>query len=494
MLVEAYFVQQEEQYLRERSDELVPFLESAFNEGLSNEDLQQIAGFGLFAGRVRVRILDRYNELLVDSGRFEEKTADAIWGEPREPFAAYEFYLDSQGRLQGFGFPQRERNRFDPFVSGNFSELEEVFPFATIEPPPPQPLTEVSQLALTMPVKVDDQIVGYAELSEGPAFGQVVRQSIQRSLIIGGIVALLLAALAAVLFSRQVLKPLHSLGVAADEMAKGNLEARATHSKISEIDQLSGQFNAMAGKLESTIESLEKDRASLQSFIADASHELRTPLTALKTFNGLLARNPTTSHEPVVTFVSESEKQLNLLDQLTTDLLDLSRFEARLSGADFVLEDIRLPVERAAVDLALLSQGKNQQLELILPPNKIVLQHDPLSLERCCANLIANAIKQSPLGGRIQVSLKSDDSFVIVDILDNGPGIAFDEQNRIFDRFYRGDKAKGEGSGLGLAIAQEIASIHGGTISVISREGQGSLFSLKLPITIEQSPNWAKAV
>jgi signal transduction histidine kinase len=486
LLVEAYFSQQEEQYLRERSADLVPNLESAFDEGINHHELQQIAGFGLFTGRVRIRVMDRFNRLLVDSGSFEEMAAGAFLAGQREPFAAYEFYLDAQGRLQGFGFPQRESFGFEPFGSGRNLEPDGALPRATIEPAPSQPLTEISDVALTLPLRVDNQVVGYAELSEGPAFGQIIRKSIQRSLIIGGLVALIFAAGAAVLFARQVIGPLRSLGNAADEMAQGNLDARAKPSKISEIDQLSNQFNDMAGQLAATIDSLEKDRASLHRFIADASHELRTPLTALITFNTLLARNPAIAREPVATFVSESDKQLILLDRLTTDLLDLSRFEARLSGADFVLQDIRPPIERAITDLKPLSQAKNQQLELILPPEQIIVSHDPASLERCLGNLIGNAIKQTPDGGRIQVSLKRDQDQVIVDVLDDGPGIPADEQSRIFDRFYRGSGAEGDGSGLGLAIAQEIASIHGGTISLISGEGQGSLFSLKLTVKQEQ--------
>ncbi len=481
VLVEAYFSQQEEQYLRERSDELLPTLESAFDEGITHDELQQIAGFGLFTGRVRVRVMDRFNRLLIDSGSFEEMAAGALLADHREPFAAYEFYLDAQGRLQGFGFPQRETLGFEPFLPERNLELPRTLPRATIEPAPSQPLTEISDIALTLPLRVDDRVVGYAQLSEGPAFGQIIRQSIQRSLFIGGLVALLFAAVAAVLFARQVTGPLKSLGNAADEMAHGNLAARAKGSKISEVDRLSRQFNEMASQLAATIDSLEKDRASLRRFIADASHELRTPLTALITFNSLLARNPAMAQEPVNTFVSESDKQLNLLDRLTTDLLDLSRFEARISGADFIMADIAPLIERAVADLRPLSQSKNQRLELILPRNEVVVSHDPASLERCLGNLIGNAIKQTPDGGRIQISLRSDDERITVDVLDNGPGIPVDEQSRIFDRFYRGNRAKGEGSGLGLAIAQEIASIHGGTISFISQEAQGSLFSLDLP-------------
>ena len=94
LLVEAYIRQQEEQYLRERSDDLVPTLESAFDEGLTTEELQQIASFGLFTGRVRIRVLDRFNRLLIDTGSFEEMAAEALLAEQKEPFAAYEFYLD----------------------------------------------------------------------------------------------------------------------------------------------------------------------------------------------------------------------------------------------------------------------------------------------------------------------------------------------------------------------------------------------------------------
>jgi signal transduction histidine kinase len=486
VLVETYFSRQEQEHLRERSDEIAPTLESAFDEGISREELQQIASFSLFTGRVRIRVMDRFNQLLIDSGNFDDKATEAFLAERREPFAAYEFYLDDNGRLRGFGFPEEDPFAIEPFLSEREFGFRDVYPRATIEPVPLQPVTEISEAAFTFPIQVDDQVVGYAQLSEGPAFGKVIRQSIQRSLLISGIIALVFAAGAAVLFARQVTRPLSSLGRAADEMAQGNLKVRAKGSKISEVDRLSTQFNDMVRKLSLTIESLEKDRAWLRRFIADASHEIRTPLTALITFNSLLARSPDVSEEPTSTFISESDKQLGLLDRLTTDLLDLSRYEARLSGTDFVLADIRPTVAQTAENLKPISQAKNQHLELIMPPDKLSIRHDPASIECCLGNIIINAINQTSEEGRIQINLKKDSDWVTISVLDNGPGIPEEKQSRIFDRFFRGSRSEGEGSGLGLAIAQEIAAIHGGSIKLISREGQGSQFTLQLAADDEQ--------
>ncbi len=481
LLVRSYFNRQEEQYLRDRGDDLIPRLETALLRG-SDADLQQIASLGLLAGHIRIRIVDRHGRLLADSGSFDDLTVAGLLPDRKAPLTAFQIYLDDLGRLQGFGLPFNDEQVLSEFLRGAPIWLPEDQLLQPIAPAPGAPTTVVSKAEVRLPLRVNDRLAGYAELSEGPAYGQIIRDSIWRALIIGGIVAIAVAALAAVVSARQVTKPLTSLGSAASEMARGNLEARADGSKLKEIDTLASQFNRMASQLSDIIATLEADRAALRRFIADASHELRTPLTALKTFNELLAQDPANHSEPTATFIGESGRQLNQLDRLTSDLLDLSRYEARLSGADFVFGDIRPVVQKTVQDLKPLSEAKNQRLELIVPPTAVTLDHDPTSLQRAVSNLLSNALKYTPDSGRVQLTLKTDATNAFINIRDNGLGIPREEQVYIFDRFYRGRGISESGSGLGLSIAREIAEIHGGSISFVSHEGEGSLFTLSLPL------------
>ena len=265
-------------------------------------------------------------------------------------------------------------------------------------------------------------------------------------------------------------------------MAEGNLSARAPSSNLKEYDRLAIRFNAMADRLGATIASLEAERSSLKRFIADASHELRTPLTALKTFNQLLSQQVTTDREPESTVIAESGLQINQLDRLTSDLLNLSRLEARLSGTDFETEDIRPAIERSIQAIRKQSAMKRQKLVIELTEEPIVLSHDPAAIERAVDNLLSNAVKYAPEESTIQIRTRLDKESVTIIVGDNGPGIPAREQPFIFERFYRGREQKVDGSGLGLAISQEIAAIHGGRINVDSEEGKGSAFSLILPL------------
>lgn len=270
--------------------------------------------------------------------------------------------------------------------------------------------------------------------------------------------------------------------MAADEMSQGNLSARAEGSRLAEIDRLADQFNSMADRLASTIASLEAERATLRRFIADASHEPRTPLTALKMFNALLAEdtNDQSGYKPEL--IEESGRQLDHLDRLTTDLLDLSRLEARLSGTDLVKGDIRPVVDESVAGLRSLVGSKSQLMDVSMPGRPVMVDHDPAGLKRAVRNLVTNAIKFTPGHGLIQVSLIVEDEWASIHVQDEGPGIAKEEEPDIFDRFYRGRAATGEGSGLGLAIVREIATIHDGEIALVAREGEGSHFILRLPV------------
>ena len=483
LLVNANFSRQEEQYLFDRGDHLVEPLQSVFQWGGDPAELQDIASFGLFTGHVRIKVMDRQGRVLADSGSLSELLDGHSRGLGDSPVTAFQLLFDESGRYQALRIPGLRPESLSPYMMPGRPRDLAGSEIITAEPAPQPPIVELSDAAVSLPLHVDSQVVGYAELSEGPAFGQAIRETLQQALLFGGLFALIVAAIAAVVAARQVTRPLQSLGLTADKMAQGNLHARADGSQLAEIDRLAVQFNSMADQLTATIGSLEAERASLRRFVADASHELRTPLTALKTFNALMAETGESEGEQVAELVRESGRQLSHLDRLTSDLLDLSRLESRLEGAHLFVADIRPVVSEAVAALRPLSEPKGQVVQVELPECPLLVAHDPALLERAIRNLVSNAIKYSPVGCLIQVSLQSDGGSAEVHVQDEGSGIPQAEQAYIFGRFYRGRQSDGDGSGLGLAIAREIAAIHGGEIVFTSEQGKGSHFVLLLPMT-----------
>jgi signal transduction histidine kinase len=478
LLVERHFEQQERQYLEERAGRFVQPIADALMWG-DTAMVRQVTTFALLTSQVRVRVVDAEGNPLADSG----SPADLQLGEPllqgALPAAALQFYVDEQGLVRSVipGPPAAEVGSLEGQPAGQMPGLELLPPALGVRPAPP--VSEPSDTQVRLPVYVDDRLVAYVEASEGPAFGQVIIDSIRRALLAGSALALALAVGVGLVSAQQVSQPLQSLGTAVDQMAGGNLRVQAPQSGLHEFDRLAGQFNEMAGRLSQTIAELAADRAALRRLIADASHELRTPLTALKTFNELILQEAL--DEPNATFVRESQRQLAQLDRLTGDLLDLSRLEARLSGTDLALADLRPAVAGAVQRLRPLALARRQNLALQLPEQAAAVAHDAAAMERAVGNLVHNAIKYTPAGGEVRVCLRGEGEGVVVEVADNGVGIPAAEQPFIFERFYRGRGQKGDGSGLGLSISQEIAIIHGGRLSFESREGEGSTFRLWLP-------------
>ena len=438
-----YFVRGEQQYLQTQANQMLNPLQDTLVRG-DLQALETIIRERAFLARLRAKVFDVNDNLLVDSGRFDPT------------------------RLP----PERVGEGVQPLPPNV------ALPGLTVNTPfiPP-----ISDEVMRFPLYQQNELIGWLELSEGPAVGEPVLRDTRYFLLASSVAALLLAGFVGLWSARQVIKPLAELGAAADRMAQGDLSSRAPDSSLREFQQLAGQFNSMAGRLEQTVAALEADRVVLRRLIADASHELRTPLTALKTFNELLQQDGAAATEPSATFVRESARQLVHLDHLTTNLLDLSRLEARLSGTNFERANVCPAVEMAVWSLRPLAEARQQTLALSVPDEPVIVKHDAAALQRAIANLISNAIKFSGNQGKIRVSLAQNGQGVQIQVQDNGPGIPPAEQERVFERFYRGRDQKEAGTGLGLAICREIVTIHGGGVTLVSQVGVGSTFTIKLP-------------
>jgi two-component system sensor histidine kinase MprB len=282
-------------------------------------------------------------------------------------------------------------------------------------------------------------------------------------LLVGGTGIALAAALAAMV-ATAALRPVRRLTAAAESVAAtGNLSERVEVESDDEIGRLAARFNGMLAALEDSV-------GRQRRLVADASHELRTPLTAART-NVDLLREGKLPPEEVRHALDEAAIELDSLTTLVADLVELARGEERkLRIEELQLDDLVAGVVERA-------KARAPQATFVTSLTPTQVRVDPVLLERAVSNLLDNAVKYSPPGAPIEVTVRDGE----VVVADHGPGVAEEDMPRIFDRFYRAATARSKpGAGLGLAIVREAAEAHGGHASVESSP-RGARFRLSLP-------------
>jgi two-component system sensor histidine kinase MprB len=274
-----------------------------------------------------------------------------------------------------------------------------------------------------------------------------------------------LAATLGRLFSRPVMQPVTDLTEAAEHItATEDLGRRVDAHRDDEVGRMAARFNTMLDTLEGSV-------AAQRRLVADASHELRTPVTSLRTNIEVLLAGDDLPEPARRRLLEDVREQTEELSGLITDVIELARGEVPLSGT----EDVRLD-EIVAVTAGRVGRSYPEaRFDLDLEPT--VVEGLPDRLARAVGNLLDNAAKYGPPGGVVEVRVRDGE----VAVRDHGPGVPGAEAPFVFDRFYRGDGARGRhGSGLGLAIVRQVAESHGGTVSVEAAEGGGALFRLRL--------------
>ena len=251
------------------------------------------------------------------------------------------------------------------------------------------------------------------------------------------------------------------------------------------IRRESGFISGLVAVLHDTTEQ-EKEERERRLFVSNVSHELRTPLTSVKSYLEALDEGPLS--EPVAPdFIKVSLDETNRMMRMVSDLLSLSRIDNATSHLDIELTNFTAFITFILNRFdKIRSQNDDKKYEIIrdYPINSIWVEIDTDKMTQVIDNIINNAIKYSPDGGKITVSMKTTDTQMILSISDEGLGIPKKDLPKIFDRFYRVDKARSRaqgGSGLGLAIAKEIIKQHNGFIWAKSEYGKGSTFTIVLP-------------
>jgi len=285
-------------------------------------------------------------------------------------------------------------------------------------------------------------------------------------LLVGGIGIAAAAALAAMV-ATIALRPVRRLTAAAETVAAtGNLDERVDVEGDDELARLATRFNGMLAALEDSV-------GRQRRLVADASHELRTPLTAART-NVELLREGKLPEEERRHALEEASVELGSLTTLVSDLVELARGEER----KLRIEELQLDDLVAGVVERARARAPQATFVTSLAPTQVRV--DPVLMERAVSNLLDNAVKYSPPGAPIEVTVRDGE----VVVADHGPGVAEEDMPRIFDRFYRAAAARSKpGAGLGLAIVREAAEAHGGHATVESSP-RGARFRLTLPAAV----------
>ena len=292
------------------------------------------------------------------------------------------------------------------------------------------------------------------------------------------VVVLGLAALSGLALARRALRPISETADAVKRISDRNLNEKLPEPGTKdEIDQLIKVFNELLGRLDLAFDTQRR-------FTSDASHEIGTPLTVLKgnTEVALLERHHPEEYEAIL---RSNLEEIERLSQLTSNLLLLARSDA---GEPQITKDVLSLNEQVPPIISrLLPLAEDHGISLDLNiGTPVFIEGDRLALQQIIFNLVSNALRYTPAGGRVEVKISLDHNHKAkLEVIDTGLGISRQDLPRIFDRFYRAKSARGRepaGSGLGLAICRTLAEAHGGQIDVESVPGRGSCFTLVLPV------------
>jgi len=337
-------------------------------------------------------------------------------------------------------------------------------------------LGAASVLILTRPLLADQNIVGVLQVAQPLREINQTLRLLLFSLAASGLIALLASLRGGAWLAARALRPVAEVAQTARQIVRAEDLAQRVRPAASD-----DEIGALVSTVNEMLERLETLFNSQRRFVADVSHELRTPLTAMRGNLEILRRAAARDPQQLDESLAAMEREVNRLVRLASDLLLLAQAEtgAILRHEPVALDELVLEVVR---ELAPLSHG------VALTPDvaeQVEALGDRDRIKQALLNMVVNALQHTPAGGKVCVALERNGQRARLSVSDTGTGITEADLPRVFDRFYRADKARSRvsgGAGLGLAIVKWVADAHGGTVEACSTPGQGSLFVLSLPI------------
>lgn len=332
----------------------------------------------------------------------------------------------------------------------------------------------------SVPIILNGKIIGATLISTSIDNIYSSVNEIQNTLYIVSVISIILIAIVSFFLAGYFSKPIKKFTNAIMKMSQGNLNQRVEINTKDEFKQLASAFNIMSTKIDQ-VDIQRKD------FVANVSHELRTPLSSIKLLSESLLHQENNDVEVYREFLKDIDSEIDRLNNIIDDLLSLVDLDKEKLNLNYKVTYVNYLLDKIMVRLKPLAEEKNITLNY-RAKEKLQIKLDPNKIQQSIINIIHNAIKYTPENGKVDISLYSEEEYIIIKISDNGIGIPEKDLQHIFERFYRVDKARTRntgGTGLGLSIAYQIVSLHQGKIDVKSKLNKGTTFYIKLPFNME---------
>ncbi|MDP8262068.1 MAG: ATP-binding protein [Candidatus Ancaeobacter aquaticus] len=326
-------------------------------------------------------------------------------------------------------------------------------------------------------IKNKNQIVGIVRLAVPLADIEIQKKLIYRVVLFGGVIALICALIIGYYASRSVTRPIYEMKEKAENFAKGDFTKKIKITSKDELGQLAQSLNSMAVELQIKMDNLRKMDKVRTDFVANVSHELKTPLTSIRGFVETLEDGALDDKENAKRFLSIINKHTIRLDAIVNDLLTLTELELERDRIERTHFDLKELIEEVLLGFGHALNKQHISLETNYTGSDFTISADKDRIEQIIVNIIDNAVKYSEPGGIIKISLEKEKDALKIKITDSGIGIPQEELTRVFERFYRVDKARSSergGTGLGLSIVKHIVSLHNGQVHIDSEPGKGT--------------------
>ena len=326
------------------------------------------------------------------------------------------------------------------------------------------------------------EIMGAVVISFSTRDVQNIRNSMEQRVFLFAITLFILIVTFAIYFSEIITKPLSNVVNSIDRITEGyNMQEGVSIKGYNEIQKISDSFNHM-------ISQMQKLENSRQEFVSNVSHELKTPITSIKVLADSLLMQEDAPVELYREFLVDITDEIERENKIINDLLSLVKLDKTAGDMNISAININELLEQILKRLRPIA--KKQNIEMIYESFRpVIAEVDEVKLSLAISNLIENAIKYNIEEGWVRVSLNADHKYFFVKVSDSGIGIPESEQDFIFERFYRVDKARSRetgGTGLGLAITKNVILMHHGAVKVYSKEEEGTTFNVRIPLNYIQ--------